>query len=398
MLDANRDAVVAEYRKGTSTVKLGKIYGCNNGGVFVALQRWGEPIRQTKVLDQNRGAILAMHAKGVSAYRIDRELGIGKGTAERAIKQAGGDISHRQWRRDDPLVDHTEEIIVRYESGEGSGVIANRFGCRDTAILKLLKKNGIERRGIRDYAYPVDEAFFDVIDTEEKAYCLGFWYADGCNMPQVPAVRISITDADILFEMMNAMKFEGPIRTIPPRKKGHLPQYCVGIGSRHMSDALVRLGCVRKKTYYAEFPTPSQVPPTLQRHFVRGLSDGDGTITCSKLKNDKRRWHSRIVGTQGICEGLTSAVLRLGIISSAYPVHKSKTGRKHITYGFTVYDREHLKTYLDWLYRDATIYLKRKYDKYQEFLRASDGVFNSDLNIGVKPCLLPVATFTTSCL
>jgi len=34
--------------------------------------------------------------------------------------------------------------------------------------------------------------------------------------------------------------------------------------------------------------------------------------------------------------------------------------------------QEDIKTFLDWIYKDAPIYLERKYKKYQEFLNVRD--------------------------
>ncbi len=220
-------------------------------------------------------------------------------------------------------------------------------------------------RSLRDNAYAVDETFFDVIDSEVKAYTLGFWMADGCNQQDVPVVRMGITDREILVDMVAAMGWAGPIHEVRPSvsRKTRLVQYVVNIGSRRLSDGLARQGCVANKTRLAVFPSDMQVPTDLQRHLIRGWSDGDGTITC---KPGRRYWHSRIVGTESVCRGMVSCVKRhLGFSGNVCAVCH---GKSHTTWAFTVAGYEDLKTYLAWLYHDATIYLGRKHAKYQEFL------------------------------
>jgi hypothetical protein len=365
-LDLSKNAIVTRYRAGESTVRISRDYNCNNGSIWLALQRWGEPIRQTKVAAPNRDAILKEHDAGLSAYAIDKKLGLPRTTAERAIKEAGFDISHRQKKRADPLVNHKSTIMARYEQGEGVDSIAADFGTTGSNIVRLLGRVGVKVRTVRDYAHPVDESFFDVVDTEAKAYTLGFWMADGCNVSRAPFVSMSIVDRDILVDMMSAMRYGGPIAEVAPRQAGHLTQWAVKIGSRRLSDALTRLGCVRGKTYLATFPSEDVVPRHLQRHLIRGWMDGDGTITSRVAPSGSRLWHMRIVGTEAVCRGLSACVQsHLGFAGGVCPVHK---GPKHTTWGFTVSAQERVHELLGWLYADATIFLARKHEKYREFL------------------------------
>lgn len=363
LLDANQEEISRLYRHGDSTCALGRKFNCSNSYIWQSLKRWGEPLRQTKVVEPNRDKILVLHSTGKSAYSINKELGISHGAAERCIAAAGIDISQRKWHREDPIVNHRDEITNRYLSGEGVTVIAKDYKCQDATIIRSLRRWGIKLRSLRDYSYPVDESFFDTIDTEAKAYTLGFWMADGCNQSNIPVTTISITDRDILAEMMLAMSYEGPIHEVPPQKENHKPQYRVSLGSRRLCDALTKVGCVSRKTYHATFPTDEQVPSLLHRHLIRGWMDGDGTITC---KPGRRHWHCRIVGTEAACRGLSACVARhLGFPGSICPVYKGAT---HTTWAFTVGSRDKLKIYLEWLYQDATIFLARKHAKYQEFL------------------------------
>ena len=59
--------------------------------------------------------------------------------------------------------------------------IAKKYGVWSNAINGLLRRRGIKirERGEAHRIYPINENFFNNIDSEEKAYTLGLFYADG---------------------------------------------------------------------------------------------------------------------------------------------------------------------------------------------------------------------------
>lgn len=364
-LEENRDDIISRYEGGEDTASIARTMGCNCGYVWTFLKKAGVELRVRKKVEPNTDAILAFHKEGLSAYAINRRLGLCKNTAERALRSANIDISHRRKQRADPVVNHRQDIIARYLGGDGVHVIAKTYHTQDATIVRSLKRWGVELRSLRDYSYPVNESFFDLVDRQEKAYVLGFWMADGCNMSHVPCVALAITDHDILLAIAQAMGYGGKLHEEGPnpKQKRKKTQWKLSLGSRKLSDAMTALGCVRGKTYVAAFPTDEQVPPEFHRHLIRGWMDGDGTITA---KPGGKNWHMRIVGTEAVCLGMSACVSRhLGYMGSVCPVHK---GEKHTTWGFTIAGRYDLKTFLDWVYRDSTIHLSRKYDRYLDFL------------------------------
>lgn len=40
--------------------------------------------------------------------------------------------------------------------------------------------------------YDVDDAYFDIIDTQDKTYFLGLLYADGCNYENQGVIKIDL--------------------------------------------------------------------------------------------------------------------------------------------------------------------------------------------------------------
>jgi len=87
-----------------------------------------------------------------------------------------------------------------------------------------LYRDNSDRRGMNTRRYNVNEKFFDNIDTEEKAYILGFIYADG-NIDQPPNNKLNINlqekDIHILEDIRRIMEFDGIIG-IYDTKKTHI--------------------------------------------------------------------------------------------------------------------------------------------------------------------------------
>jgi intein-encoded DNA endonuclease-like protein len=362
ILEENKEFIFDRFRANESAASIAKDYSCSDVYMCSFLKKHGI-MQSAEKIDIYKCEIFRLHYEGYTAYQIEKLLPVSKNSISRFLAKEGISISHRQRKREDKLTDHKEEIIRRYEVGEGCQLIAKTYGCNENSIRRRLMAWGVKRRPLRHYAYSFNEHFFDKVDTEEKAYILGFLMADGSNDNKKGVIRLSITDHDILHVIANKIGWTGPISKIKRLGKMEKDQYLLVIGCRHFSDRLQSLGCIPGKSYTAQFQTEEQVPCHLHRHLIRGWMDGDGTIT---VKPGGLHWHMRIVGTGEACKGISACIDKhLGFSGSVFPVHK---GAKHTTWGFTVSGKNKLKMFLDWLYSDATIYLQRKYDKYQEFL------------------------------
>jgi len=74
--------------------------------------------------------------------------------------------------------------------------IAAKYGINRKTLTKYLKINNIEIVANRNKS-EFNKDFFDVIDTEEKAYWLGFMYANGCVCAKKFTVSLNISLKDI---------------------------------------------------------------------------------------------------------------------------------------------------------------------------------------------------------
>lgn len=211
--------------------------------------------------------------------------------------------------------------------------------------------------------YIQDNSYFEKIDTERKAYWLGFLYADGCvsersKNNKVITIQLHPNDRYILEELLKDIKSDRPIYV---NKKGYIS---ISIGSTKMANDLIKLGCIPRKSLVLKFPTENIVPKYLMNHFIRGYMDGDGCIsTYMKLRKNRKdpvfTCEIKFIGTYdmlyGIKEFFNSEKNVLINRHSPNSCQISFAGRKY-------------RNVMDFLYKDATIYMKRKKDKWYEFV------------------------------
>ena len=220
--------------------------------------------------------------------------------------------------------------------------------------------------------YKLDEHVFDNIDTEEKAYWLGFLMADGYNheTKTCVALRLQARDKEILEKYKLFLKTDVPIYTFTRvTSVNHLvKQYCeVNICSPWFSDSLAKLGCKQGKTESLTFP--EKVPEKLYNHFIRGYFDGDGCISV-KIRKDRRkrngksmRYQFTIVGKPNFLQKV-QAIICKATKRRELPLKKCKSP---IIECLHYTGRNRIVEAMNYLYKNATIYLKRKHDLYLQY-------------------------------
>lgn len=249
------------------------------------------------------------------------------------------------------------ELFAKYETGKYTGTdLAKEYPISSTAINALLRRHGYESKSQSELQrkYEVNESFFDKIDTEEKSYVLGLLYADGCNNTPRNAVMLSLIekDLDILKKITSLIQPKKPIRH---DKNKNI--YQITIQNKHISQKLISLGCDKSKTFKVEFPENNQVSDNLVRHFVRGYFDGDGWVGEHSIC---------IVGTLNFCNSLAN-ILKSKFDINCYIRDRHPERKNNIR--MLELSRKQARTFLKWIYDDATIYLQRKYDIYRKQMK-----------------------------
>lgn len=269
------------------------------------------------------------------------------------------------------------ELFRMYETGNYTGKqLSEIFPISQVAISALLRRNGYEAKSASELQrkYPIEEDFFDVIDTEEKAYILGLLYADGYNNTDRNSVSLGLkeTDREVLDKITALIQPSKPLQYIDTskiRKKDGFEnsqnQYRLVIANKHISQRLVELGCGKAKTHNLTFPTEEQVSSHLIRHFVRGYFDGDGSVSGGKQKQFS------FVGTMDFLLPLQQMLIKELNFSGTNLEQRHKDRDNNIR-SLRYCGVNQCITFRDWLYKDATIYLERKkniFDSYISFER-----------------------------
>ena len=247
--------------------------------------------------------------------------------------------------------------------------IGKEFNCCHKTIARILEKNGIKRVGKGRRKYYFDEHYFDIIDTQNKAYILGFLFADGNNYSSKGTISISLKEEDklILEKMRKELKLDKPLKFQDNSKDNHngyisKNSYILNLFSTYLCSTLNNVGMMPNKSLIVKFPTI--IPNDLISHFVRGYYDGNGSI-YRQIKNENNHAISvTITSTDKFCESLVN--ISNDMIDLDCKIYDA-SNHNGITKVFTISGRNKAKVFLDWIYKDADMFLQRKYDRYCEY-------------------------------
>lgn len=244
-----------------------------------------------------------------------------------------------------------DEWCELYESGKSTVEIAKMYNVYHENVNYALRKRGVAIRNpsIAGMKNEINEHYFDTIDTDEKAYWLGFIAADGCISTNGNGYKIIIClnkkDIDMLVAFKNAINSTRDIKMIG-RSKAEFR-----CNSKYMVNALKKYGITPRKTFTMEFS--NEIPSKYYSGFIRGYFDGDGTIYFSK--EGKPYWG--IVATKAFLEKVQE------IIMDEVGLSKTKIRKKGKMYELRYIGSNNVKAIREWLYKDATVYMNRKKER-----------------------------------
>lgn len=329
-------------------------------------------IMRKLITSENKEQIIELYLSGLGSDTISKQFDIHANTVLKILKQNG--IDRRPIARKKIQISDEIKIVEMYQQGMSAPEIAEQFNVAHTLILRYLEKSGINRRSAEEChrIYSISEDFFDVIDTQEKAYFLGFLYADGGNNKDANFVRIDLArkDKDILEKLASLIYLEEPLQHIKnqDREKEYKGQKVIyytsyfNINSKHICHKLEELGCGQAKSLIITFPK-WLIDPKLQRHFIRGYYDGDGGVSLTDIKT--RSSTTKMISTIEFCKAMAKIIETQTEIHFGEPYNDVDS--KNV-YSIRLAGNQQIANFLNWLYKDATIYLDRKYSLYLQLL------------------------------
>lgn len=237
--------------------------------------------------------------------------------------------------------------------------LGKEFGCSYTTIKNLLHNKGYKSKGNKQ-GYPRDEYYFNNIDTAEKAYWLGFLYADGCVSSSNNEIEISLKDKEHLEKFQKAIKAVNHkiTKIVDTRWSTETNIYHFSIKDAQLHTDLIKFGCVPNKTL--TISAIPNIPRDYVSHFIRGYFDGDGSLHWLQSTNNYRI--SFTSGSKTFLEDIRKE-LQCQSISIG---HIKETN----TYQLQISGRKQVERILNYLYKDSTeaTRLDRKFNTYNKCL------------------------------
>ena len=239
--------------------------------------------------------------------------------------------------------------------------IAERLGVSERSVSRVLVENGINTKLKRRYIIR-NENYFEYIDTEFKAYILGFIYADGF-VGLHDDFCISLTDKhEDNYNVLNKLKQElgTDLEITHGYDKTGNGHYTFKFSNKKIVNDLNKCGVYTCKSLNME-DIPHNIDPELFNHFIRGYFDGDGTILTYFDSYDKRqRYVLEMLGTENYLNKIQD------IMCKNCDIRKTKLKENRVKGLFSICYKgiNGLLKIRDFLYKDATYYLTYKHDRF----------------------------------
>jgi intein-encoded DNA endonuclease-like protein len=264
-----------------------------------------------------------------------------------------------------PITDtQINEIVDLYKSGMSVLKIEKQLGISESTIYRSLWSRNIPRtaKNMINRKHIVNEEYFNNIDSEKKAYFLGLLFADGTNDGRKKlTIRLQEEDGYILTVLKDEISPTNKLLYLKSRCDNCKPQLSLDIYSGNLCRNLSNIGCIPKKSKGMDFP--NIIPNEYLNHFVRGYFDGDGSVNV-KDKNGK---YSRVfVASFTSCYSFLK-VLKEKLEILGFKISKiNMDGRNDYTASFNIHGFKNLESFYDWMYKDSTVFLKRKELKFKK--------------------------------
>jgi len=238
--------------------------------------------------------------------------------------------------------------------GKTLGEISNLIDFHPDIISKHLRKEGvIINSSNKDLSLNVN--YFNNIDTENKAYFLGFITADGCIAKDGNRVHITINSKDdyildILKKELSSSNIVRKYKVLDKRKNIYHDSSVFQFSNKKIKEDLEKHGVDCNKSF--SFIFPLGLPLNLLNHFLRGLLDGDGSISSSRNE-------LFLLSTKEFLEIINNYLFnnlaKISVIQKKKNVYKLNISNKNTCIEF-----------LKYIYTDALIFLERKYKLYNK--------------------------------
>lgn len=254
-------------------------------------------------------------------------------------------------------------ILELYDKNKFSiNKIAKKYKVSDSTIHRILKEKNYVPRTNREQAlkFFFNENYFDTIDSENKAYWLGYICADATiyekdnNNSGTLKIETKYQDKELVENFKKDIESTHNIKMYGNK---HFPNYkCARLvlKSNHLINTLKQYGISSRKSLTIEFPKIME-KNIYCNAFIRGYFDGDGSICLYSTG----AFDIKICGTKQFLE----KIKEITKVKAKISLPKSKI------YEFRINSNSEREKFLNYIYKNANIYLNRKFTRYKQFLK-----------------------------
>ena len=309
-------------------------------------------------LDKYEKIIIDLVNEGKSVAHIARVINEGAPTVlyylnARSIKAVHGNSTkaHRESVR--------ESILEDYSKGLSIDILGDKYHVRTDFVYEVLNESGTTRRNRAETRrmsqdLHLDNTFFDNIDLELPSYYLGFIVADGSltNDGKCLVICVKREDGYILKNLQRLLKmkhgyYEGS--ALDKRTGNTYHRSMFQIQDPHLIEQLHSQNLAPNKSACEKLPNLDWLN---NRHFWRGMIDGDGHVNFTKSATIV------FVGSKEIVNGFNSFVEH----NMELKTKRKVTCKKYINktlyrIAFTGDDARNIAKFL---YQDCNVSLDRK--------------------------------------
>lgn len=261
----------------------------------------------------------------------------------------------------------TKELLIKeYSELHTITKMAVKYDTDPATISKYMKIHNINYNQYLQNKYQCNNIFTS--HTEASFYIAGFIAADGniYKNKNYNTYRIKITlsfkDLPHLNLIKSILTSNYPIHYYMDKFDNKSCE--LSIISKDIYESLYYFNITTNKTFSYKFPE-HLISNKLINHFMRGYFDGDGGFSYLALgeKRTVKQLQTYLRGTEHFLSNFAIILDKQANISSENRVKKYDS-----TYSINYCGNKNTSRIANFLYKDATIYLQRKYDKIKHLL------------------------------
>ena len=271
--------------------------------------------------------------------------------------------NQEEWNKKD------EEFLINNYHLYSRKELANILNRTASAIQNKARRLNLKKES----KYYYDKEYFNIIDSEEKAYWLGFIYADGYVEKYSLGIELAYKDINHLKKFNKSINGNLEVKTRERNGCFNGKKYnnanttqkmCrIRVHCYEMVKDLNKYGVVPNKTYLN-----LSIPNIDEKYiipFIRGYFDGDGAVVNEKYKtrlganitsaniNILNQFRTYLYDNYNICSNITT---------------ENKDSKEFSTvdiYKLQINGMSNSYRFLNLLYSNANIYLDRKYNTFK---------------------------------